>query len=857
MPQGPDISKIIRTMRKDIDQARKGGPVEEYIPPVTIKPAVSSAPVAPVKKAAGFSNPVSSASTLAGLKGEDNTEQMQKMAEEKQRMEKLRIEEQKRKEAEAMAKKQEEERLKKIEESKKEEERVRKYREEEAKKVLEEQKRKAEQAEQLKKRIKDSILKEDLSAKKREILEERKSLDKDKSGFNVQLKEIVNLKKPLENEKNVYLKKINELKNSRSQLVNRESQIEAEKTKIEEKEASSLSEEGRKKLEKERWQAGEKRRQIEKKRWTIEEDIKAVEVKIENLDLKYWPIKEKEESIKSKIAEFEVRENSLKDKVKEVELKEEFRKSEEMKEMIEKKIGKFRESQVELSRKLKIVLNEEKLAEVEEKAVEEKEKLSDNLDERKKIEEKRWLIEKQRQEIEKKRWQLESVKKEIDFDLGSAEKILNNLKDKHKLMFAELERVVTAEEPIIKKEVVLEKPKPVIAPKKEDIPVFEKKEEIILPNSVSKIPEKKIEEPRKENIIEEKAGIEITTPVKEFKEPVFEKVKNEPVEIEESIKNGVDHKSEVVPPISKTNVPPQIKAEAPPTKSILATHPLPKKAGIGKKIFARILAISLLAALLFFNITFWYWYLVIRQPSQPVTIGTPSPTPLRECFTDEDCDVGKTCDSSGKCVSKPITVLGSLFDMTEEKRYNISDYLDIPGIILSVVSDWPNEEGYGVDKFKRLVIINEKESRVASVKEIFDSLLISVPEGFYERLGDNYTLFAYSQEEGVRVGIVSLIIDSDNFQKLLLQNESTMKDGFVTIFSLMNVDSPLTTKTFSSASKVKGYTGTDFRFLPISKNDLGVCYSVYDKYFVFGSSFESTKKVLENLKPSVSPSPNK
>ena len=34
MPQGSDLSKSIRTMRKDIDRARRGGPDEEYVSPV-------------------------------------------------------------------------------------------------------------------------------------------------------------------------------------------------------------------------------------------------------------------------------------------------------------------------------------------------------------------------------------------------------------------------------------------------------------------------------------------------------------------------------------------------------------------------------------------------------------------------------------------------------------------------------------------------------------------------------------------------------------------------------------------------------------------------------------------------------
>jgi hypothetical protein len=55
---------------------------------------------------------------------------------------------------------------------------------------------------------------------------------------------------------------------------------------------------------------------------------------------------------------------------------------------------------------------------------------------------------------------------------------------------------------------------------------------------------------------------------------------------------------------------------------------------------------------------------------------------------------------------------------------------------------------------------------------------------------------------------------------------------------------------------VKGYTGPDFRYLPVSKNDLGVCYSAYADYFMLSTSFESMKKALESLKNQLTASPS-
>ena len=472
-------------------------------------------------------------------------------------------------------------------------------------------------------------------------------------------------------------------------------------------------------------------------------------------------------------------------------------------------------------------------------------------------------------------YSLEADKKEVAFDLASAHKIADNVRAKSESIFSELLKMQPlAYEPKaepVKKTAVKEIKKEIPEkPAMKEIKVEVKKDmpEIILPepkimrqnNAVNgqksengkKLVEearKRIEDLKEQEIIEEEAGIKITSPIKEYdirEKDVSFKPKPKPIEIE--------IKAEEYKPISNQAKPPQIKPQS--ASDILAIHPLPKKSGLPKKIFARILSITLLAALLFINVTFWYWYIFVRPKNMPPAAVITSPIPTPECAIDKDCASGKICSQDGKCNDKPIVIVGPIFPMTGEKEFKISSYSDIPGIMLNVISEWPNEEGFAVDKFRRIVIINESERRQATIKEIFDALLITAPDGFYERLGENYTLFEYSQKEGIRIGLVSSIIDKENFAKLLSQNEGTMKDGFRTFFSLMNLESPVTTKVFASASKMKGYTGPDFRYLPVSKNDLGVCYSAYADYFMLSTSFESMKKALESLKNQLTASPS-
>ncbi|MCX6765229.1 MAG: hypothetical protein NT148_01685, partial [Candidatus Nealsonbacteria bacterium] len=136
MPQGSDLSKSIRTMKKDIDRARRGGPDEEYVSPVPQD--INKGAAAPVLQV-DLTNPRPKPAVKPGDSFVKPTQpnpvsaqgiQMQKLAEDKQRVEKLRIEEQQKKEAMEKSRLLEEEKKRKAEEQKKEEERRKKSEEE-------------------------------------------------------------------------------------------------------------------------------------------------------------------------------------------------------------------------------------------------------------------------------------------------------------------------------------------------------------------------------------------------------------------------------------------------------------------------------------------------------------------------------------------------------------------------------------------------------------------------------------------------------------------------------------------------------------------------------------------------------
>jgi len=259
--------------------------------------------------------------------------------------------------------------------------------------------------------------------------------------------------------------------------------------------------------------------------------------------------------------------------------------------------------------------------------------------------------------------------------------------------------------------------------------------------------------------------------------------------------------------------------------------------------------------------TFWYWYLVIKTQPPSAECTTDSDCPegqicseagacvavplITECTTDADCPSGYTCTAKGTCLEKPkeIVVPPALFLVENTRELEVSALGEVRTELLKAIQEWQN-----TDQFRRVIIKNTKENKLVDLEDFFDALQIRVPEDFYQKLGNNFTLFTYSQIEGNRIGFVAEILDKNGLSDLLSSQETTMKDDFKTLFTLMEEESAfIPYPYFKNANQVRGYTGPNFRFQTFTKNDLGICYLVSDYYLVFASSWKSMREIIERL----------
>jgi len=148
-------------------------------------------------------------------------------------------------------------------------------------------------------------------------------------------------------------------------------------------------------------------------------------------------------------------------------------------------------------------------------------------------------------------------------------------------------------------------------------------------------------------------------------------------------------------------------------------------------------------------------------------------------------------------------------------------------------------------EFLRVVIKNIDENRLASLEDLFGAFQIEASdEGISKKLEADYTLAIYPQEQGKRIVFVVKIGEEGGLAELLKNWEGKItKEG---VFVSGNK-----VPTLLSYFKTSSYQNVSFRYLTISKEDSGICYLLFDNYFVFATSFESLKKAIEQVKQEV------
>lgn len=784
--------EAIRTMKKDIARLQEETAGKRVMPE---KEVIEPAPELREKK-------------------EEETEKKREEL-EKQKTER----EEERKILEEEQKKREEARLKTEEEKRKIGEKIK----EEQRKKEGEERRKVEERKIEGERRK----KEEPKIRKKELFLEKEKIEEEKTKLTENFKELAEKRKPLELEKTTILGKLKEIKGSFLVVAAKEKEIEEAQRLIEEKEEITKTPGEKKELEKKRWQIEEKRRVLEKKRWPLDEKIKQLDDQLKLIDSEIKKIETREKQLIEKQKEILNREKEIQAEIEKIELEEELLKMEKYKKFLEENKNELLIKLAAAKQSLEEILVKEKKIEQEKKLIEEKERAAKELKERRELEKKRWEIEEKRRAIESQRWQSEEEKNKIESQL-------KNLARRFQALLAKKEEIILR----------LKGEKPKVAPPPAPPPA----------KPLVKEEETRIEEAKKR----------IEALKKETEEELREKEEERKREAEEKIKEAQrlsleeKRRREMLARIEEVKKPGPVFPKPKPPPQLIRV--IPKPPTFREKLGVRIFLFSLILVLLVGIGTFWYWFFIARtkppiagctfdadcptgQICNPEGICLPKP-PIKRCFKDADCLTGQICNPEGICLKEEpgITLPHSLFSVDNTRDLTISNSEELRSLISQTLQEW-QEQG----QFTRLIIKNTRENKILGLREFLEALLVRAPEEFYQKLENNFTLFIYSQSEGNRLGFVVKIKNFEGLANLLRKQETTMESDFETLFALIGKKESAVVSYFRSAVNLPGYSGANFRYQTISRQDLGIFYLTSGDYFVFTSSWKSMEKVILKL----------
>jgi len=667
--------------------------------------------------------------------------------------------------------------------------------------------------EEVKKEIKQPEIKKPVEKPKKELsrkeilLKEKEVFTEKKLEIGKQIHILSREKEPLELKRGELFNSLEKIKKEFRDITAKEKSIERVQELIEQKEAIAKAPEQKRKIEKERWRVEERRRDLEKKRWPWDQKVKEIDTQISRIE--------------ELLNNIEINESELNNQKENIVKKERIRGLELDKISLEKELGEIQKVEMsfetdkgsiineigDAQRNLKKTVSEEDKIEEKKKRIDEEEKTIEDLNEKRKLEEERWNIEERRRNIETKRWEIEEIKQALEAKL-------KRLENRHEVFLEKKKTVLDSINEIDRK--IKGEPEEDRSEKVEPIPVPTEKE-------------KRIQEAKKrlelfKNLANTKKEPVNKEPIKKIEKPIDlgEETETEQLEKEDTrrkellrrMKSSLDMKrKKPIEPVEKRLTEELIRV-------------VPKKPSIKEKLWIRILIVGIVIIILAGVLTFWYWFFKIKN--QPPADEPGSQQPSIE-------------DPTGSVVGpNGITIPVSLFAVGDTRTISISSLEDIHNLLFQALQEWQTD-----NQFKRVII--KAEDRVIGLREFSQALSIRLPDSFYDSIDDEFTLFIYSQSQGNRLGFVAKITDQEGLDSLIKSQETTMETDLQIYFELLGKNKPAIVSYFRDASNVRGYEGHNFRYQTLTRDDLGICYSVAGEYFVFTSSWRSMENLLQRL----------
>jgi len=610
----------------------------------------------------------------------------------------------------------------------------------------------------------------------------------------------------LDGEKEQFLTEIKNFETQLKPILEEENIVENKILEIEELEKITPLEK-KKQIEKRRWETTTRRRELENAKWTIQEKIEKVKEQIKGLELKYGEISRNEEGLKKerdKILQKKEEKRLIQEKSR---LKNELAQLIEKEKTIENKKNELTGQKNKIEDGLEEILAKEQTTEEMIRNIERKEKEALNPVEQKKIEKSRWKIEDDRKALEGKRWKLEQEEKDFSIELKKTEK--------------EKQEILRKEKPLKERLIEIDRLLKISPPEEEKLPAAE------LPEEEEKKKEKETVEIQKPKFNEEKTNQAEKT--KKGGEEERKKI------IEEEIRKRVTKEAERRQEenlwtekkiffgrsrlrADETKFPP----ESPETEKRITETIIPKppeKPSFAQKLFVR----TLISAFVLSLAGLAYLFFVMQKdktPEEPIVL------PSLEEKAEE------------KTPGKPeITIPDALISTNTTETAEITDISEIPTLLSQILG-----KTFGKEEYARILFKNTDKNEIVGLREFFAATATEIPEEILEKLDDNFTLFAYSNEGVNRLGFIAKIKE-ENLADSMLSWESTMEKDTENLFEILGKEGSAAPVVFKETT----YQNNVFRYASFPSNNFGICWAIIKDKLVLTTSGGSMIKTIDKL----------
>ncbi len=643
--------------------------------------------------------------------------------------------------------------------------------------------------------------------------------------------------------------------------------IKEQKDQIERQEQEAKDSAQKHSFEEQRWKIEKKFKEQQDLQWAKEEEIEKLLLVLSKIDNDLRIIENK----KAELAKKELENKKLLQNIELSRQKEDIlNKGKEILKnvpLVEAQYSEFLAQKNKIEKDLLTITQEEQKIEEQSRDIEKRIKNAMDAGERRKLEQERREIETKRQIQEKKRWEAEKLQEAMKNNAGLKEKFFELKKEEQNInqKVAEIEAQLNTgiETRLVKEEVIVS-----LQQEEQDEEENEREKEIIEQirfNAKEREQELIQKQFVQEQVVKEERAMDEEQSLRiqeENRQKAIEKLRQIAEQEQKKLFTGKLKgpllKEEILKKLTKVSPEEEAqrkdflsrisqKAKLSPRQNLksfeegVVFHPMIRKISLFEKVAVRALIIFAIIGIIA-GIYFLITELMKKQSvSENSTVNASSATqlststsPVPQATTTEQPTPTEQPLNNSTIVIPP----ASLILVSKNNIFSYQNYFQ--SIALSLKTILENKNQY--NSFEQISIFDENQQAFLSAGQFFSMMGATLPQEINQENGTS-TALIFSSKFGNRLGFILQTENPASLQPTFLSWENQAEANTIPTFDLMGKTSPALQKSFIDLK----YKTVSIRCQMFTNADLGICYAIYKRYFIWTSSLEQMQRIVDKL----------